>query len=96
MSDEVVRGQRRGWDGRERGVRSSRQGPSAWDVRADGAGETAWREVAEPTTHAEHECMRCLCGSLLARRVPGGIELKCRRCKRVLILSLQDDEGSPS
>jgi len=25
---------------------------------------------------------RCACGSLLARLVEGGVELKCRRCKR--------------
>ena len=33
------------------------------------------------------EC-RCLCGSLVARRVPDGVELKCRRCKRTLVLPL--------
>lgn len=26
---------------------------------------------------------RCLCGSLLARITPQGIELKCRKCKRL-------------
>jgi hypothetical protein len=33
---------------------------------------------------------RCPCGSLLARRVERGVELKCRRCKRTLILPLSD------
>jgi hypothetical protein len=33
------------------------------------------------------EC-RCLCGSLVARRVPAGVELKCRRCKRTIVLPL--------
>jgi hypothetical protein len=33
------------------------------------------------------EC-RCSCGSLLARLVDGGVELKCRRCKRTLLLPL--------
>jgi hypothetical protein len=33
------------------------------------------------------EC-RCLCGSLVARRVPEGVELKCRRCKRTVVLPL--------
>ncbi len=33
------------------------------------------------------EC-RCLCGSLIARRVPQGVELKCRRCKRNIVLPL--------
>jgi len=31
------------------------------------------------------EC-RCHCGNLLARVVPGGVELKCRRCKRTFIV----------
>jgi hypothetical protein len=39
------------------------------------------------------EC-RCTCGSLLARRVERGVELKCRRCKRTLILPLSDARGS--
>jgi hypothetical protein len=34
-----------------------------------------------------HDC-RCGCGSLLARLRPGGVELKCRRCKRVVMLPL--------
>jgi len=44
---------------------------------------------AEPAQHAGHDC-RCLCGSLLARLVEGAVELKCRRCKRTLILPLSD------
>jgi hypothetical protein len=36
---------------------------------------------------ADCEC-RCSCGSLLARLVEGGVELKCRRCKRTLLLPL--------
>jgi hypothetical protein len=32
--------------------------------------------------------LRCPCGSLLARLVPGGVELKCRRCKREVIVPL--------
>ena len=39
--------------------------------------------------------VRCLCGSLLARLVPGGVELKCRRCKRTAIVPLaSSDDGS--
>ena len=33
---------------------------------------------------------RCLCGSLLARVVAGGVELKCRRCKRTVVVPLAD------
>jgi len=33
---------------------------------------------------------RCVCGSLVARVVPGGVELKCRRCKRTLVVALEE------
>jgi phage FluMu protein Com len=38
-----------------------------------------------------HDC-RCACGSLLARLVAGGVELKCRRCKRTVIVPLVETE----
>jgi phage FluMu protein Com len=37
---------------------------------------------------ASTDC-RCLCGSLLARLIEGGVELKCRRCKRTLLVPLE-------
>jgi hypothetical protein len=40
-----------------------------------------------PDAEADGE-VRCLCGSLLARLVPDGVELKCRRCKRTAIVPL--------
>jgi phage FluMu protein Com len=33
--------------------------------------------------------LRCGCGNLLARLVSGGVELKCRRCKRTVMLPLE-------
>ena len=33
--------------------------------------------------------VRCGCGNLLARLVLGGGELKCRRCKRTVMLPLE-------
>ena len=33
--------------------------------------------------------MRCGCGNLLARWVEGGVELKCRRCKRTVVLPVE-------
>jgi phage FluMu protein Com len=30
-----------------------------------------------------------MCGSLLARVVAGGVELKCRRCKRTLLVPFE-------
>ena len=32
--------------------------------------------------------LRCCCGSLLARVVEDGVELKCRRCKRHVVVPL--------
>ena len=34
---------------------------------------------------ASDDC-RCLCGNLLARLTEAGVELKCRRCKRTLLI----------
>lgn len=36
--------------------------------------------------------LRCLCGSLLAKLVPGGVELRCRRCKRSITIPLELQE----
>jgi hypothetical protein len=35
--------------------------------------------------------MRCVCGNLLARLVEGGVELKCRRCQRRVVLPLEKE-----
>jgi hypothetical protein len=37
------------------------------------------------------DALRCHCGSLLARLVPGGVEVKCRRCKRTIVIALDSD-----
>jgi phage FluMu protein Com len=37
--------------------------------------------------------LRCGCGSLLARVVPDGVELKCRRCKRQVIVPFDTRAG---
>jgi phage FluMu protein Com len=44
---------------------------------------------------ASADC-RCLCGSLLARMIEGGVELKCRRCKRTLLVPLEQEFARPS
>ncbi len=36
--------------------------------------------------------LRCLCGSLVAKVKKNGIELKCRRCKRVALIPLSKKE----
>lgn len=38
------------------------------------------------------EDLRCLCGSLVAKVRKDGIELKCRRCKRVALIPFSEDE----
>jgi phage FluMu protein Com len=38
--------------------------------------------------------MRCCCGNLLARLVSGSVEVKCRRCKRTVLLPLEVDSSS--
>jgi len=32
---------------------------------------------------------RCLCGRLLARLVASGVEIKCHRCQRIVVLPLE-------
>ena len=48
------------------------------------------RDCAETRDGEE---LRCLCGSLVARLVPGGVELRCRRCKRLVVVPLREDEA---
>lgn len=35
--------------------------------------------------------VRCCCGSLLARLLKDGVELKCRRCKRIVFLDFRGE-----
>ena len=46
------------------------------------------KDELPPDPEAAGDC-RCLCGSLLARVVASGVELKCRRCKRTLLIPLE-------
>jgi hypothetical protein len=34
--------------------------------------------------------LRCCCGRLLARAVPAGIEIKCRGCRRTVVIAAGD------
>jgi phage FluMu protein Com len=36
--------------------------------------------------------IRCECGNLLARIIEGGVELKCRRCKRTTIVPISSSD----
>jgi hypothetical protein len=56
------------------------------------------RTVKTPATaeSAEGDC-RCSCGRLLARLTRDGLEVKCRRCRRVLLIAwadISDADGS--
>jgi phage FluMu protein Com len=42
------------------------------------------------------EQCRCECGNLLAKMAPEGIEVKCRRCKRIVLIRFADIEGYES
>jgi hypothetical protein len=49
-----------------------------------------------PPAGSGNELLRCDCGSLLARYVGGGVELKCRRCKRTVVVPVSvASEESP-
>jgi phage FluMu protein Com len=46
------------------------------------------RKARQRATGARDRDLRCPCGSLMARVTIAGVELKCRRCKRVVVLTL--------
>ena len=46
---------------------------------------------APAISDADSDDLRCLCGRLVARLVPGGVEIRCHRCKRPVILPLQPE-----
>ena len=35
--------------------------------------------------------LRCECGNLIAKLVPNGVELFCRRCKRTFTVQVSED-----
>jgi hypothetical protein len=45
---------------------------------------------SSPPTDRE---LRCDCGSLMARVTARGIELKCRRCKRTVVVPADEPRG---
>ena len=51
------------------------------------------RDDSRPATGSAENGLRCGCGNLLARIVPEGVEIKCRRCKRRVILP-RDAKGA--
>ena len=57
--------------------------------RADSALQKPAQDGQQRRTQACRD-LRCGCGSLLARRVAAGVELKCRRCKHTVLLPISD------
>jgi len=51
--------------------------------------------AAEPGRSPRREpCeVRCGCGRLMARLTPAGIELKCGRCKRIVVVPAMPQTG---
>ena len=46
-----------------------------------------------PAAGAPSSETRCECGQLMAKVVGGGLELKCKRCKRIVIIPFSSIEG---
>lgn len=47
-----------------------------------------------PNSHsADHDEARCECGQLIAKMRGQGIELKCKRCKRIVVIPFSSIEG---
>ena len=66
-------------------------------MRGPGQGE----QEPAGTAIKDGAALRCHCGSLLARLVPKGVEIKCRRCKRRVVIPLstsarEDQDGATS
>lgn len=38
--------------------------------------------------------VRCLCGQLIARRTHNGVEIKCKRCRRVILILFKTIAGN--
>ena len=41
---------------------------------------------SKASTGSSDPAVRCECGSLLARLTARGVEIKCRRCKRIILI----------
>jgi hypothetical protein len=74
-----------GAGGAERGAGGAERGAGGAERGAGGAERGAEAE-------GEGSELRCACGSLLARYVGGKVELKCRRCKRTMWLTVSAEE----
>jgi hypothetical protein len=47
-----------------------------------------------PVSECSHgDETRCECGQLIAKVVGGGLELKCKRCKRIVMIPFSSIQG---
>ncbi len=58
--------------------------------------QLASERVRAPKRAVQPDELRCDCGRLIARRVPGGLELRCGRCKERFFIALTDDVSESS
>lgn len=51
--------------------------------------------LSHPATDHDHQAgeTRCECGQLIAKLRKSGIELKCKRCKRIVLIPFSSIEG---
>ncbi len=47
-------------------------------------------EIVEPELDLEK---RCECGQLIAKVQPDGLQMKCKRCKRIVVIPFTSIEG---
>jgi hypothetical protein len=50
-------------------------------------------EIVLADAPAQERSLRCDCGSLLARKIGEELELKCRRCKRIVTVRWMGSAG---
>jgi hypothetical protein len=62
-----------------------------WRPREQSMSAERGKTKSAPTAErASAHDRRCGCGKLAARVTPQGVEIKCSRCKRVIIVSWND------
>jgi phage FluMu protein Com len=86
----------------DRKARHTLQAVAAYAAKADSLGVTL-RSVKQDlagerfTEEGKAIDIRCACGSLLAKMTRLGIEIKCRKCKRILMIpysQFSDETGA--
>ncbi|MCP9450094.1 MAG: hypothetical protein NNA21_08550 [Nitrospira sp.] len=58
-------------------------------------GTTSPKSAAISGSACAPDDVRCLCGQLMARLVENGVELKCKRCRRLVTIPLSRIRGMP-